>query len=179
MVDMRLSPKDDCFDSEGRAWGYYGDKTTCDSQEYLGKFSSEAVGKKRLLFYSQNLPVSRLLVVPWQLPLRYKLTVTYDVSNFSHPSDKRHRFPNLQQFRAVLPHLRRSAVSIIKLGVEIAFNGMCQYVVYESMDVPHPVYVVVTYENCHMYKTCAKVNIQHQNLVQVKIIKTCLKVKLQ
>ena len=38
--------KSDCFDSEGRAWGYYGDKTTCDSQEYLGKFSSEAVGKK-------------------------------------------------------------------------------------------------------------------------------------
>ena len=46
--------KSDCFDSEGRAWGYYGDKTTCDSQEYLGKFSSEAVGKKRLQLYSQN-----------------------------------------------------------------------------------------------------------------------------
>ena len=64
-------------------------------------------------------------------------------------------------------------------GLQFPFNGMCQYVVYESMDVPHPVYVVVTYENCHLYKTCAKVKLQHQILYQDQITKIYVKVELQ
>ena len=42
--------KNDCFNTEGgRAWGYHGDKTTCETQEYLGEFSAEAIGKEQLI----------------------------------------------------------------------------------------------------------------------------------
>ena len=56
---------------------------------------------------------------------------------------------------------------------------MCKYVVYESMNVPHPVLVVVTYVNCHLYKSCAKVSLQQENFFEGEITKIFAKVKLQ